>query len=94
MGMIQAEQTVRHARRRWQRLSGMARRGVRKMQRMIVLGHRVVAQTKLRIFKGITKSAIKIVSVFEPDTKILRRGKMHKLTEYGQMVKVQRARAR
>ena len=87
----QAEQTVKRARRRWQRLSGRARRGVRTMQRMIELGRRVVAQTKLRVFKGITKSALKIVSVFEPDTKILRRGKVHKSTEYGQMVKVQEA---
>jgi IS5 family transposase len=87
----QAEQTVKRARRRWQRLSGRARRGVRTMQRMIQLGRRVVAQTKQRIFKGVTKSATKIVSVFEPDTKILRRGKTHKPTEYGQMVKVQEA---
>jgi IS5 family transposase len=87
----QAEQTVKRARRRWQRLSGRARRGVRTMQRVIELGRRVVAQTKLRIFKGITKSALKIVSIFEPDTKILRRGKVHKPTEYGQMVKVQEA---
>jgi IS5 family transposase len=87
----QAEQTVKRARRRWERLSGRARRGVRTMQRVIQLGRRVVAQTKLRIFKGITKSATKIVSIFEPNTKILRRGKVHKLTEYGQMVKVQEA---
>ena len=87
----QAEQTVKRARRRWQRLSGRARRGVQTMQRMIVLGRRIVAQTKLRVFKGITKSALKIVSVFEPDTRILRRGKVHKPTEYGQMVKVQEA---
>ena len=86
-----AEQTVKRARRRWQRLSGRARRGVRTMQRMIELGRRVVAQTKLRVFKGITKSATKIVSVFEPETKILRRGKAHKPTEFGQMVKVQEA---
>lgn len=87
----QAEQTVKRARRRWERLSGRARRGVRTMQRVIQLGRRVVAQTKLRIFKGITKSATKIVSIFEPNTKILRRGKVHKPTEYGQMVKVQEA---
>jgi transposase, IS5 family len=87
----QAEQTVKRARRRWQRLSGRARRGVHTMERMIALGRRVVAQTKLRVFKGITKSALKIVSVFESDTKILRRGKVHKPTEYGQMVKVQEA---
>jgi len=87
----QAEQTVRRARRRWESLSGRARRGIRTMQRVIQLGRQVVTQTKLRIFKGITKSAAKIVSVFEPDTKILRRGKVHKPTEYGQMVKVQEA---
>jgi IS5 family transposase len=87
----QAEQTVKHARRRWRKLSGRARRGIRTMQRIIQLGRQVVTQTKLRIFKGITKSAAKIVSVFEPDTKILRRGKVHKPTEYGQMVKVQEA---
>jgi transposase, IS5 family len=87
----QAEQTVKRARRRWLRLSGRARRGVRTMQRVIELGRRVVAQTKLRVFKGITKSAIKVVSIFEPDTRILRRGKAHKPTEYGQMVKVQEA---
>ena len=87
----QAEQTVKRARRRWESLSGRARRGVHRMQRTIELGRRVVAQTKLRIFKGVTDSATKLVSVFEPGTKILRRGKVHKPTEFGQMVKVQEA---
>jgi hypothetical protein len=54
----QAEQTVKRARRRWQRLPGKARRGGRTTQRVIELGRRVVAQTKLRIFKGITKSPL------------------------------------
>jgi IS5 family transposase len=87
----QAEQTVKRARRRWQSLSGRARRGVQTMQRMIKLGRLVIAQTKLRVFKGITDSVTKIVSVFEPETRILRRGKAHKPTEFGQMVKVQEA---
>jgi IS5 family transposase len=56
-----------------------------------LLGSRIVAQTKARVFKGISKSAEKIVSIFEPQTRILRRGKMHKPTEFGQMVKVQEA---
>ena len=43
------------------------------------------------VFKGNPKSVDKIVSVFEPDTKILRRGKVHKPTEFGKMVKVQEA---
>jgi IS5 family transposase len=84
----QAEQTVKRARRRWQSLSGRARRGIQTMQRMIKLGRLVIAQTKLRVFKGITDSVTKIVSVVEPETRILRRGKAHKPTEFGQMVKV------
>ena len=61
------------------------------MERVISLGERVVRQTKLRIFKGITNSATKVVSIFEPHTKILRRGKPAKPTEFGQVVKVQEA---
>jgi IS5 family transposase len=87
----QAERTVKRARRKWERLSGRARRSVQVMRRMIELGRRVVAQTKMRVFRGITDSKTKIVSVFEPETKILRRGKVHRPTEFGQMVKVQEA---
>jgi IS5 family transposase len=87
----QAERTVKRARHKWRELSGKARRSIRILRRMIDLGRRVVAQTKLRVFKGITDSSTKIVSVFEPETKILRRGKVHKPTEFGHMVKVQEA---
>ena len=87
----QALVTVKRARRRWEKLSGSGRRSVRTMERMLDLGERVVSQTKARIFKGITDAATKIVSVFEPQTKIIRRGKAHKPTEFGQMVKVQEA---
>jgi IS5 family transposase len=86
-----AEQVVQRARRRWQTLCGRGRRGVQTMRRTIELGRRVIAQTKLRVFKGITDSATKIVSIFEPQTRILRRGKVHKPTEFGHMVKVQEA---
>jgi IS5 family transposase len=87
----QADRAVKRARRKWHELSGRARRSLRILRRMIDLGRRVVAQTKLRVFKGITDSRTKIVSVFEPETKILRRGKVHKPTEFGHMVKVQEA---
>jgi transposase, IS5 family len=87
----QADQTVKRARRRWRSLSGRARRGIQTMQRVVKLGRLVIAQTKLRVFKGVTDSATKIVSVFEPDTRILRRGKTHKPTEFGKMVMVQEA---
>ena len=87
----QGQDTVRRARRRWARLSGRARRSVRNLEKLVGLGQAVVKQTKQRVFKGISNSADKIVSVFEPQTRILRRGKAGKPTEFGQMVKVQEA---
>lgn len=87
----QAEEMVMRAQRRRRPLSGRLRRSVKVLERVIELGRRVVHQTKLRIFKGVTNSATKIVSIFEPETRILRRGKAHKPTEFGQMVKVQEA---
>jgi IS5 family transposase len=87
----QALVTVKRARRRSSRLSGTGRRSLKTLERMLDLGARVVTQTKNRVFKGVTDAAEKIVSVFEPHTKIIRRGKAHKPTEFGQMVKVQEA---
>ena len=87
----QGEETVKRARRSWERLSGHAQRSIRNLERIVQLGRVVVKQTKQRVFKGISNSAEKIVSVFEPQTKILRRGKAGKPTEFGRMVKVQEA---
>ena len=49
----------------------------------------VMKQTKLRIFTGVTQSQEKIVSVFEPHTEIIRKGKASKPTEFGKLVKIQ-----
>jgi IS5 family transposase len=86
----QAAQTVKRAKRR-PYLSGRHRRSVRNLGRLVRLGKRGVEQTKERVFKGNAKSREKLVSIFEPQTKILRRGKAGKPTEFGQMVKVQEA---
>src|SRR5258708_7243167 len=51
----------------------------------------VVKQTRIRIFAGDTKSPEKIVSVFEPHTEIIRKGKASKPNEFGQLVKIQEA---
>lgn len=51
----------------------------------------VMTQTKLRIFAGVTKSQEKIVSMFEPHTEIIRKGKASKPTEFGKLVKIQEA---
>lgn len=51
----------------------------------------VVRQTRARIFAGNTRSEGKLVSIFEPETEIIRKGKTSKPTEFGKMVKVQEA---
>lgn len=51
----------------------------------------VMGQTRERIFRGVTDSADKIVSIFEPTTEIIRKGKAGKPTEFGKLVKIQEA---
>jgi IS5 family transposase len=87
----QAIQAVKGAGRRRRPLSGRGQRSIRNLGRLARVGQKVVAQTKERVFKGNSKSSEKLVSIFETQTKILRRGKAGKPTEFGQMVKVQEA---
>ena len=51
----------------------------------------VVRQTKARMFGGLTKWPDKIVSLFEPHTEILRKGKAGKPNEFGKLVQLQEA---
>ena len=51
----------------------------------------VVRQTKSRIFGGLTKLPDKIVSLFEPHTEIIRKGKAGKPSEFGKLVQLQEA---
>jgi transposase, IS5 family len=51
----------------------------------------VAKHTRARVFGGNTKFAEKLVSVFEPQTEVIRKGKASKPTEFGKMVKVQEA---
>ena len=54
----------------------------------------VVRQTKARIFGGLTKLPDKIVSLFEPHTEIIRKGKAGKPNEFGKLVQLQEAENR
>jgi IS5 family transposase len=58
---------------------------------MVPRVQQVMRQTRDRIFHGITDSSEKIVSIFEPATEIIRKGKAGKPTEFGKLVKVQEA---
>lgn len=87
----QADEAVKRARRRQRPMSGRAQRSVHTLERLVRLGKRIVGQTRERVFKGNAKSSEKIVSLYEPETKIIRRGKAGRPTEFGRMVKVQEA---
>jgi len=51
----------------------------------------VIRQTKARVFLGITTSQQKMVSVFEPHSEIIRKGKASKPTEFGKLVQLAEA---
>ena len=51
----------------------------------------VMKQTRARIFRGDTRSEGKLLSVFEPSTEVIRKGKAGKPNEFGKMVKLQEA---
>jgi IS5 family transposase len=51
----------------------------------------VMKQTRARIFRGNTRSEDKLLSLFEPSTEVIRKGKPGKPNEFGKMVKVQEA---
>jgi IS5 family transposase len=61
------------------------------LETMVGRVRQVVKQTRIRIFAGDTKSPGKIVSVFEPHTEIIRKGKASKPNEFGKLVKIQEA---
>jgi IS5 family transposase len=74
---------------------GKARRKIartlRQIETLLPRAQQVLKQTRMRIIDGESASTGKIVSIFEPWTQILRRGKLHRPTEFGMLVKVQEA---
>jgi IS5 family transposase len=73
-------------------LKQMALEGLRQeLEAMLPLVRQVMWQTRERIFRGNTRAEGKLVSVFEPSTEIIRKGKAGKPTEFGKMVKLQEA---
>jgi IS5 family transposase len=58
---------------------------------MTPLVRQVMRQTKARIFGGDNHAEGKLVSLFEPSTEVIRKGKTGKPTEFGKLVKLQEA---
>jgi IS5 family transposase len=81
------EEVDQLGRRKRKQVSGLRS----QLATMIERVGQVVRQTRVRVLGGDTKFQQKIVSVFEPQTEIIRKGKASKPTEFGKMVKVQEA---
>ena len=61
------------------------------LDEMVPRVKQVMKQTRARIHRGDTRSEDKLLSVFEPSTEIIRKGKSGKPNEFGKMVKLQEA---
>src|SRR6201993_1244751 len=73
-------------------LQQLALEGLRQeLDAMVPLVKQVMKQTRARIFRGDTHTEGKLLSVFEPSTEIIRKGKAGKPNEFGKMVKLQEA---
>ncbi len=73
-------------------LKRLALEGLRQeLDEMTSHVRQVMKQTRARIFHGNTRSEGKLLSLFEPSTEVIRKGKAGKPNEFGKMVKLQEA---
>src|SRR5215471_11065731 len=90
-------EAVRRGDRRWSEavevpLEAVVLEGLRQeLETMVPLVKQVTKQTRARIFRGDTRTPGKILSLFEPSTELIRKGKAAKPNEFGKMVKLQEA---
>jgi IS5 family transposase len=64
---------------------------VQQIGQTVAIVKRVIGQTRARVFKGDTHYPGKVLSIFEPHTESIRKGKAAKPTEFGKLVKIQEA---
>ena len=62
---------------------------VQRIRQAVEIVTRVIGQTRARIFEGDTHYPSKVLSIFEPHTESIRKGKAAKPTEFGKLVKIQ-----
>jgi IS5 family transposase len=67
----------------------MLKRAQERLQEMRPLVQRVVNQTRARVLGGNTHVPDKVLSVFEPHTETIRKGKISKPNEFGKLVTIQ-----
>jgi IS5 family transposase len=66
-------------------------RAKRQLDEMIPRVQQILRQARQRVLHGNTRAEGKLVSVFEPETEVIRKGKAKKPNEFGKLVKIQEA---
>lgn len=59
-----------------------------QLRHFLPLVEKVIAQTKERVWEGNVHVAGKVLSLFEPHTQVIRKGKAHKPNEFGRLVRI------
>jgi IS5 family transposase len=59
-----------------------------ELRHFVPLLRKVIAQTEARVFGGNRHVSDKIVSLFEEHSEVIRKGKTHKPTEFGRLVRI------
>lgn len=73
---------------RLKRQSAAVDRDIAELEHFLPLVEKVMAQTKARVFGGDNYHEGKVLSLFEPHSHAIRKGKVHKATEFGRLVRV------
>ena len=73
------------------RVVGQAKKFSAEIAGKVKKGQRVILQKAKRQFDEMIPRVQQLLSVFEPDTELIRKGKASKPTEFGKMVKIQEA---
>jgi len=87
----QAERTIEEVKELPRRPQAKVQALKEKLGTMAGRVRQVMRQTQARIFAGLTRIPEKIVSLFEPHTEVIRKGKASQPTEFGKLVKIQEA---
>jgi len=59
-----------------------------QLRQFVPLVEKVILQTKERIWQGNTHVPDKVLSLFEPHSEVIRKGKAHKPSEFGRLVRI------
>ena len=87
-----SDEISRRVKRSKEILKQLALDGLRQeLDLMIPRVRQVMKQTRARILRGNTRSEGKLLSLFEPSTEVIRKGKAGRPNEFGKMVKLQEA---